>query len=198
VGVVLAPGRLGPFDRLYLEAATFASRPRDLIVLLPTSGLVTRARNLGDVRLAGHELFGSARAFRTVTLTGNYTFLDSAQDSELISFDGRRVPGRPRHELYLRLDVARPWRGIGLGGWADVTAMSGNYLDAGNTQALPPRRLAGLGLRVTPRPGLHAALEVKNLFDKTLEAAPHPRAVSDVLGYPLPGRAFYATVEWSF
>lgn len=212
VGLVVAPpGRAGAVDRLFLEIATFASRPRDLIALVPTSGRVAVARNLGEARLGGHEVALSARFFRTVTVTGNYTFLDSAQRSPLVSADGKRLPGRPRHEAYGRIDVARRLgpRRLELGGYVDATWVDGNFLDVGNLNQVPARRLLGAGVRVVTRGGLVAALEVKNLLDEIVEDVPLaraprpgldsiPRAVSDVLGYPLPGRAVYATVEWSF
>ncbi len=212
--VLAAAGRHGPFDRLYLEAAFFASRPTNLIAVLMNSGRFARATNLGDARLAGHEVAVTGRLARAVTLTGNYTFLDSAQDSPLVSYDGKRLPGRPRHEAYLRVEVAGRPAALGLGEaelgvWADATLVSANFLDAGNTNQVPARRLLGVGLRAAPRPGWIVTLEAKNLLDERVERielvpAPRPdldtipRAVSDFLGYPLPGRAFYAAVELSF
>jgi iron complex outermembrane receptor protein len=211
VGFVIAPERLGPLDRLYLEAAFFRAEPENLIALLPTSGQVARARNLGDVRLAGHELAWSARLLRTATLTGNYTFVDSAQRSDLISFDGRRLPGRPRYEVYARLELARRLgaRGPRGGLWLDMTVVSGSFLDAANLNEVPARRFLGAGARIEPKAGLAFTVEGKNLLDERVEeialaSSPRPgldvipRAVSDVLGYPLPGRALWASGEFSF
>ncbi len=212
VGVVLAPhaavgGGTPPVDRLYLECAIFASRANDLIALVPTSGRVAIAKNLGDARIGGVELAASLRAWRTVTLTGNYTFLDTSQQSPLVSFDGKRLPGRPRHEAYLRVEIARrvtALRRVVVGGWIDASLDDGNFLDAGNLNRVPARRFVGLGARVTTRGGVTATLEVKNLFDSTVEQIPLdanrtiPRAVADVLGYPLPGRAIYGALQWSF
>jgi iron complex outermembrane receptor protein len=173
------------------------------------SGRFARATNLGDARLAGHEIAVAGRLARAVTITGNYTFLDSAQDSPLVSYDGKRLPGRPRHEAYLRVDLAGRLGGVELGIWTDATLVSSNFLDAGNTNELPARRLLGVGVRGAPRAGWIVTLEAKNLLDERVERidlvpAPRPdletipRAVSDFLGYPLPGRAFYASAELSF
>jgi vitamin B12 transporter len=210
LGVVLASAeRHGPFDHLYLEAAFFASRPVDLIAVLMNSGRYARATNLGDARVAGHEIALAGRIARAVTLTGNYTFLDSAQDSPLVSYDGKRLPGRPRHEAYVRVDVASRLGPFEVGGWTDATLIAANFLDAGNTNQVPARRLLGVGVRVAPRAGWLVTVEAKNLLDErieeiSLDPAPRPdlatipRAVSDFLGYPLPGRAFYAAVELGF
>ncbi|MFH0900377.1 MAG: TonB-dependent receptor [Pseudomonadota bacterium] len=214
IGLALAlPGRRRWLDRFFVEAALFASRPRNLIALLPNAGRVARAQNIADARISGSELAFSARLFRTISVTGNYSFLDSAQRSQIISYDGKQVPGRPRHEAYLRVDIARRlrwWsRSRELGAFADVTVVSDSYLDSANTSKLPTRKIVGGGVRLSPWPGLVATVEAKNLLDERVEDIPLarevepglksvPRAVSDILGYPLPGRAVYAGCEWVF
>jgi vitamin B12 transporter len=203
-GVIVAPGRdLGAIDRVYLEVAVFGSLVSDLIAFLPTAGRYARARNVASARIGGVESAFAARALRTLTLTGNYTFLESEQDSDSVSSDGRRLPGRPRHELYLRLDAGRAFGGVTAGVFADLNLVSGNFLDEGNLNQVPPRRLVGAGLRLAPLSGLTLVAEVKNLLDhRTDEVGPAgrevPRAVADVLDYPLPGRALYFTCDWSF
>jgi iron complex outermembrane receptor protein len=204
LGAVVAPGRpVGPLDRLYLEAALFATDATDLIALLPTAGRVTRAGNIGSARLLGVEIAVAARLARTLAVTGNYTLLDTRQSSASVAVDGKQLPGRPRHEVYLRADLEHRVGAVGLGGFVDVTLVSGNYLDEGNLNEVPARRLVGLGASVEPTPGLKVAARVQNLFDtqtETVDSAigPTPRAVADVLGYPLPGRAFYATADYRF
>ena len=210
--VVAPPRRLGLVDRLYAEAAFFASRPNNLIAVLPTPARVARARNLGDVRLSGHELALSARFFRALTVSGNYTFLDSAQRSNIVALDGRRLPGRPRHELYVRLDAAHRLgaaRRAEIAAYADATLVAGNYLDEGNLEQVPARRLFGLGLKAAPSPDIVLSIEVKNIFNERVEEvqlaravrpgqSAIPRAVADTLGYPLPGRAIYAGASYDF
>ena len=206
LGVVVAPSRgHGPVDRLYLEVALYGSALSDLIAFVPTSARIARAQNIADARLGGAEVALSARFFRTLSLTGNYTFLATEQRSDQVSTDGKNLPGRPRHEVYLRADVSRRLgaTAISLGGFADLTLVSGNFLDTGNLEEVPARRFVGLGLQGSPFPGLVITLQVKNLFDERVETVasavgPISRAVADVLDYPLPGRAFYAAADWTF
>jgi iron complex outermembrane receptor protein len=204
LGAVVAPGRpIAVVDRLYLEAALFAADTTDLIALLPTAGRVIRAGNIGAARLAGVEVAVAARFARTLAVTGNYTLLDTRQSSARVSVDGRALPGRPRHEVYVRVDAEHRIGPVGLSGFVDFTLVSGNYLDEGNLNELPARRFVGLGVAVEPMAGLKLAAQVKNLFDTQIETVdsavgPVPRAVADVLGYPLPGRAFYATADYRF
>ncbi len=209
VGVVLAPGSArGRVDRIYVEAAGFASYPNNAIAFVPAASRVAVARNVGDAAISGTELILSARLWRALTVTGHHTFLRTRQSSDVDSFDGKALPGRPRHSLYARADLAvRPANHL-VALWVDGQATSGNFLDAANLSQLPARRLVGAGVKVRVWRGGLAALEVKNLTDERVESIPldppprpdlteHPRAVADFLGYPLPGRALYLTLEWN-
>jgi len=206
LGVVVAAAEPhGPVDRLYLEVALFGAAISDLIAFQPTSGHFSRAQNISDARLGGVEVALAMRLFRQVRLTGNYTFLATEQRSAQVAVDGKSLPGRPAHELYLRADVDHRIgsTGVRLGGFADVTFVSGNFLDEGNLEEVPARRFVGVGLRLSPVAGLTLTAECKNLFDARVETVGSAqggiaRAVADVLDYPLPGRAFYATADWTF
>ncbi|HKA90264.1 MAG TPA: TonB-dependent receptor [Haliangiales bacterium] len=203
LGVVVAPVASDALDRAYLETAAFVSFSNDLVAFLPTSGRFARAVNIADARLAGIEVAGAARLLRRITLTGNYTFLRTVQSSDQVAIDGKSLPGRPRHELYLRADVLQPVAGVSVGAFADVTYVSGNFLDEGNLNEVPARLFLGAGVKVVPADGITVTLVVKNLLDNTVETVPGPsgpipRAVADVLDYPLPGRSLYASVDLAF
>ncbi len=154
------------------------------------------------------KLTASARAARTATVSASYTFTDSRQRNTLPSYQGKRLPQRPRHLLEARVNVAhRAWDRLAVV-WVDGTLASGNFLDAANLRAVPARALLGAGVKLEPVPGLLVGVEVKNLTDQRVEEvrldpAPRPdlsrapRAISDFFGYPLPGRAVYVTAEWS-
>jgi len=207
-GVVVSPLRaLGSVDRVYVELVGFGSRAVDAIVLVPNAGLVTGARNLGDTVIGGIELGASMRAFRSATLSANYTWLESRQVSTPVAaYEGKRLPQRPRHQAYARVDLARVYGSRLLSVWADATVTSGNFLDPANFDSVPARRFVGAGLKLEPVPGLLVGLEAKNIMNTRVERvelspAPRPdvttarRAVTDFFGYPLPGRAFYLTLD---
>jgi len=206
-GVVYAPARArGAIDRLLAEVAVFASFPRDTIALVSNGALVARPLNVGDARLFGVEASATGRLGRAVTIAANYTFLATAQDVATPSYDGKPLPQRPEHELYARVDVARLYREVLGVVWADLGLVAGNFLDQAALNEVPARRLFGVGVKLDLR-GFTVGLEVKNLLDNRIETialdpAPRPdlanvpRAVADVAGYPLPGRAVYASVEW--
>lgn len=210
LGVVVAPATArGPVDRLYLELAGFWSRPVDAIALVTTGGLVTRPVNLPGADLHGVELVASGRLARAVTASANYTWLDARQRSAEVSLDGKRLPARPAHAAYLRVDAARRLRGHLVAGFADAAYTAGSFLDEANLAMVPARWLLGAGLKLDLGRGVTVAVEGKNLADDRIETVPldppprpdlaHvPRAVADVAGYPLPGRAAYLRLDWSF
>jgi vitamin B12 transporter len=208
-GLVWAPSyRFGPLDRVLVETAAFMSRSRDTIVVRSAGGgLVSRAVNLGGAHIQGAELAISGRLARTVTATANYTLLDAVQRDDEPSYNGKQLPQRPRHAVYGRLDVAHRLGGRLAALWTDATLVSGNFLDQGNLNEAPSRRLFGAGAKLELGAGITAGVEARNLADartETLVLDPPPRpdlarvpgAISDFGGYPLPGRAVYATVEW--
>ncbi len=113
------------------------------------------------------------------------------------------------HAAYLRLDAARAVRGRLVAGFADAAYQAGSFLDEANFAAVPARLLFGAGLKLDLGRGLAVAVEVKNLTDARVETVPLdppprpdladiPRAIADVGGYPLPGRAAYLRLDGSF
>ena len=92
---------------------------------------------------------------------------------------------------------------------ADAAYTAGSFLDEANLAMVPARWLLGAGLKLDLGRGVTVAVEGKNLADDRIETVPldppprpdlaHvPRAVADVAGYPLPGRAAYLRLDWSF
>ncbi|HEU4615810.1 MAG TPA: hypothetical protein VFS15_27125, partial [Kofleriaceae bacterium] len=80
--------------------------------------------------------------------------------------------------------------------------------DQANFATIPARALAGAGARVELASGLGVSLAVENLTDTRIEYTPldppprpdlteTPTALVDVGGYPLPGRTFYVSLDWS-
>jgi iron complex outermembrane receptor protein len=212
LGLVWAPdGAIdgaGTIDRVMIEATGFAAAPHDAIAYVATGALVARPLNLGDAFVRGGELGVALRLARLVTVAGNYTLADATQRSTQPSYDGKQLPGRPLHEAYARADAARAIAGHLVVVYGDVAYTAGSFLDQANRDAIPPRSLVGAGVKLELGGGLLLGVEGKNLADLRVEQvaldpppSPSltsvPRAVADFGGYPLPGRAFYLTLEWT-
>jgi iron complex outermembrane receptor protein len=183
-----------------LEYAYFDNEVDDVIVVVPTSVNVFTSRNVAAARIRGHEVAAGLRLWDRVGLAANYTYQDAIDESGIPFRDGNRLPGRPAHEAYARLelawDAARP---LPLGAaaahmwpgriWGDANIIADNFLDTANTERVPRRDLFGVGLTVEPIARLKVSLEGRNLGDDQTR---------DALDFPLPGRSLYATLSWGF
>jgi outer membrane cobalamin receptor len=188
---------------LRLETTFYVAQVEDLILLVQNSQETLRAQNVGRARLLGSETGGSLRPWSRLAAQMSYAFL---WPKNLV--EDRQLPGRARHEVYGRLD-AGPF-GVGpvrVNLFSDVDATAGMYFDAANLRPAPLRAFLGAGVKLRPRrwPELTLTIEAKNLADvrtETVEIQPGDNhatvATQDYLGYPLPGRAFYATGRMTF
>lgn len=195
LGIVWAPSKeLGDpvdyvvVDRILVQAALFATRPRDTIALVTSAGYVARAENIGDTRSYGAELVASARFAKTLTLSAAYTRLVAQQQSSDPNLDDKVLPRTPAHFLYARADIAHRIAGRRFGVWSDATAQSASYLDQANFQRMPGRVLVGAGARAEIAGGVGVTASGANLTNMR---------VDDTYGFPMPGRSFFLSLDWT-
>ena len=209
LGAVWAPAALGDVDRIFVELDGFAHRANDAIALISSAGFVARAANLGDTDAYGAELVVSARYARLVSVTASYTRLVTAQRSSDPSLDGKPLPRQPGHALYARGELAHRVLGRQAALWFDTAWQSMSSIDPGERSRVPGRALLGAGARVELVRGLSAALAVANLADTRVVQLPldpppsptlteAPTALTDVAGFPLPGRSFDLSLDWTY
>lgn len=192
------------------ELTAFHTWAEDLIVFVP-QGAYGRAKatNVGEARLAGLEAMATV-ATRHLESRVSYTYLATANDTSCDPLAARSLdaacpapplPGRPAHDLVV--DVAAklgPFRlRYGVDVVADIRA------DLTGTVVVPARALQSAGARVRLPWSISGesatfALEVSNLADvRTASYAgvlgPIRAPIGDLYEYPLPGRAFLATLR---
>jgi iron complex outermembrane receptor protein len=199
LGFVVARPRLAAHLRnVRLEAVGFVSVVDDLIVLVQNSQRTSIFRNVDRARTVGTEIAASADVAEHVRLGVNYTYQDARDESGIPARDGNQLPGRPRHDLYARAEYRRDEGRL----FYELGFVAENFLDQANFLVVNARAthtlgveadLAALGRRfggaALARMPLVATFEVRNFTDNQVE---------DVAGYPLPGRAFFGTVRWSW
>lgn len=190
--------------RLRAHSVGFWTRSSDLIQWLQT-GPVIQPRNLAAAVVRGVEVAVNGALWRrTLTVDANYTLLASRGESPEQSADGKRLPGRPLHQLFARVGVGRRFRAAGTSfepriHYA-VEQIAGTFLDAAERLAVPPRTLHSVGASIAIGGRLSASFELRNLLDTRVTTWTPPirgaRAltvpISDFIGYPLPGRALWA------
>ncbi len=207
LGLVWAPARAqaeGKIDRILVQADVFANRAHDTIALVTYAGYVTKAANIGDTQAYGAELIASARLEQTLSVTASYTRLVTEQMSRDVSVDGKPVPRRPGHVLYTRADVERRLLDRTCSLWVDAAYQAESFLDPASLGRTPRRLLVGTGGRLEIIPHLGLALAVANVADRRIAYLPldsgaraSPTPLTDVSGFPLPGRSFYLSVDWT-
>lgn len=177
----------GAVSRPYLEYVFFRNRTDDLILFFQNSQRTVRAMNIGRALVGGHELSLGLTLFEDFRVSGNYTFQAAVDQGDVAYWYENALPFRPLHEAFAKVEYSP-------GGkykvWTDAAYVSGNYWDRANLYEVPDRHLYNLGatMEVYNKGELTVTttLEGKNLADDR---------VSDVAGYPLPGRSAYATVQ---
>ena len=210
LGAVWAPAKpIGDVDRIFVEADAFAHRARDTIALITSAGFVAKATNIGDTQALGAELVASARYARMLSVTASYTRLLTEQRAGDPSVNGKPVPREPGHALHARAEVAHRVLDRLAAVWLEATWQATSFLDPANLGRVPGRVIAGAGARVEIAGGLAVSLSVDNLGDLRVTHLPldpppspslteAPTALTDVAGFPLPGRSFYLTLDWTY
>ncbi|MFN8545130.1 MAG: TonB-dependent receptor [Candidatus Binatia bacterium] len=203
-GFRLALPPLGPLAGAGIEYAFFDAEVDDLIVLVLQSQGVARPDNVGSAHLRGHELSASARLWDRVGLVANFTHQDTRDEgTDDRTYRGNQLPGRPADEAYGRIALDwSPERPLPLGAigrrlWPgevfyELNYVGDNYLKRANDpRDFVARRLlhgAGVAIAVAAT-RWRVGVEGRNLGDDLTR---------DVADFPLPGRAFFATVSYGF
>lgn len=188
VGIVWAPSHgfaakdsgIRSIDRILVETALFATRPRDTIALVAGPASPAQAQNIGATQTYGAELVASARFEKRVTISLAYTRLVTEQHAIDPNLYGKALPRTPGHFLYARADA--------YGAWLDVAAQSSSFLDQANFQRVDGRALVGAGVRRPIAMNVAVTLAVANATNVR---------TNDVYGFPMPGRSFFLSLDWS-
>jgi len=137
---------------------------------------------LGRAKIDGLEAALQIDLHPRWSLSTNFTWNDAIYDGSVVAWRGNRLPGI--HEFQFNLHIQN-YIGHGDFWFYEWSRDSGNFLDPSNLTPVPGRDITNAG--ITMRSGeFTATLEVKNIGDNR---------IADLIGYPLPGRAFYITVN---
>jgi iron complex outermembrane receptor protein len=169
---------------LSLEVAHFESRAEDLVVYVHYSQSSVRAENVARATMRGEELSLRLAMARGIGVTGSFTHLVTRDEGPVPFWHGNQLPLRPPVQVFTRAEWA-PGR---LRLTASLEYIGANYLDRANLRPVPDRLPVGASIAFEPGGGLRLTLEGKNLGDDR---------IADVGGFPLPGRAVFASCELS-
>ena len=195
-----ARGRLA--ERLDYNVALFSVRVKDEIVVRRDDVDRDFFENAGETRRDGVELGLEHFVSDSLTLTGSYTWADyrfrDFTDFEGNEFDGNRLPGLPRDEVFLEAD----WRGSERFASVELRHVGGVFADNANDEEVDSYNLVNLrvGQDWRSRTGerLQAWVGIDNVFAEEYFANIRVNANNDRFFEPAPERTLRAGVELTF
>jgi len=171
-----------------LEVAGFSSRVNDLIQLVTNGQHQAIYENVAQAHLTGVEATGHVRWGRDLHVWAQHSTLVARDESGRDAYQNKPLPMRPRTRWTLRAEGMRDVGCLRLGAWSSLQWQSGYFLDAANLVVVPARTILAAGLRAEHRSsGVYVDVRMDNLLDEQ---------VADLIGYPLPGRTFLASLGW--
>ncbi len=173
-------------SRTRVALTAFHTLYEDLIAYEYYPPLLAKPYNFSAALAQGLEAEAEVRLHRFARATASYTLMRTQNLRDDPRYFLRELPYRPRHRLHARVTGGPEW--LQLRAEADV--QSRQFTNRTNRQELPARAFIHLGAtaRVWKAPDLRLGVDVKNVLDSRAQ---------DFDGYPLPGRALFATVSFA-
>ena len=170
---------------ILFEYAYYHSTMDNLILFIQNSQRTSVATNISKAVMSGHEISWASALFDHINISGNLTVQDTEDKSDISYWEGNQLPGRPEYELFNRFEIFNNLGKI----FYEFNYLSNNYLDRANFTKISARKIHNVGFSFYPIKNLTFTFEVKNLSDARIE---------DFIGYPLPGRSCFGTVDLKF
>lgn len=150
----------------------------DLVRWRRTSQYTVAPENVAHATVLGIEVGSRIEIGRRLAVAAAASALRSEDDR------GRALPFRPALQGYARAELrVGPARG-----WIDAQHLGASFVDPGNLVEVPARTLFGAGASCdVARERLRLGLSITDVFDAR---------GFDLLGFPLAGRTFLATVTY--
>lgn len=176
---------------LHFALSAYLNDYRDLVTYTQNAQGLSRPENLDRARLYGTDAELAADLFAHLLLEGRYSWLHARNESELAARNGRALALRAAHKASGRLEVyaARLCRDLTkVSIYSTYDYSSSHYLDAANIKSVPAAHTADLGF------GLEFFGSSVRLDGRVSNVG--GARVYDLIGLPLPGRAFHFRAEW--
>ena len=169
-------------ENFRLEAAYFNLQTSNLIDYLLISGFRWQPHNIGRIRSSGVELSADWLIDSEWELRGTYTRTNAIDTSGDPVRHGQPLVGQPSSDLYLKLR----WHDDAVEFFADWQRRGPSPITPSASRFLPATESVNFGTGYTFENGASLLFEIKNALGDDL---------TDVRGFPLPGRSYFLT--WS-
>lgn len=174
-------------EKASLGATGFVSSYSNLITYEYFPPNLARPYNFASALAAGVELEAEVTPFEWLCAQASYTWAHTENQQRDPRYFGKPLPFRPEHRLHARV-AGGPWF---LQGHAELLFQTQQATNRVGTLFVPARTFVNLGVTVTPwkQPRVSLSAELKNLLNTQ---------TYDYDGYPLPPRAFFVTLGFSW
>lgn len=173
-----------------IETIFFRDSVDDLIQFLQTSQFTIRPQNMSRALIQGGEFSARILWKDRIQAYANYTLQWARDASSQPATSGKYLPGRPKDELAVGMSWNEQWKSwFGTKLSSDINYMAGNYIDTQNLISVKHRSLISASAAVVFLKKASLSMTVKNLLNEHIE---------DIVGYPLPGRSYWATLDVKF
>ncbi|MFH1874577.1 MAG: TonB-dependent receptor [Pseudomonadota bacterium] len=173
-------------EKAHVGATYFRHDVNRLIQFVQTSTFTAQAMNMNQALIQGGEFMATANFLKRLRLTTSYTYQQAKDTSNNPDTRGKYLPGRPQHEFYALISWDENWQSwLTSNLYTDLRYMSGNYLDLQNLLQVTNRVILGAGFGLTFIDKISARFTVQNILNDR---------ISDLIGYPLPGRSYWGSI----
>ena len=179
----------GPVN-IKLSSTVFQRNIRDMILFIPNSRFTLRAENVDAASIQGIEN-GADVEWNWLNLFLRYTYQEAINEGEISFARGKYLPLRPLHDFTGGFSIAYSIIRTGL----ESNYTGAVFQDRSNDFFFyqEPRWLHNFFLECrlleNPDHALDFRLDVSNVLNDRSE---------DLIGYPIPGRSVYASLQYSF
>ncbi|MCL2179437.1 MAG: TonB-dependent receptor [Proteobacteria bacterium] len=167
-------------EKARASLGVFYNRFDNLVVWEYLPPFALKPFNLGKAQTYGLELSAAYAPWPWWQLELAYTWLKSQNLQEDARYEGKPLPFRPQHQLFVRMEVGPRWLSAFVEGHTQSSQIRNRYA---NLQ-WPARSLLHVGLKsqLLQNPQLQLSLTLRNLLNTHSQ---------DMAGYPLPPRALF-------
>ncbi len=178
-------------NMILFEFSYFHNEVYDLIIFMHNSQWTVKAQNIAATDIKGYQFIMGTQFFDHVKLNGNYTFQEAKDDGLIPYYKGKYLPYRPLNEFTFSGKLYTDMMSLTY----RMTYIGSNFRDKANSgfYFVRHRHIHNVAFEYyfikTDNYILKLNGEVKNILQNR---------ISDVVGYPLPGRSYYVSLSGKF
>ena len=171
----------------------FKNKVKDLIEFIMVNERYSKYKNIENAEIKGYEILFNLN-FKLINFALNYTEIDSKSHQTGYK-NNKPLPNRPENSIYARLQLNLNKFSY----WIDGNKIGKNYFDDGGYYYYNDYTIFNTGMVYSISKKLRLSFTVKNFTnEQDMYAYANGYNIPKTPYYPLEGRSFYVSVDYSF